>query len=124
RMARENPDPDGDAWGEARALVALTSVVSPSGKEEESLQLGRRALELGREMRDPFTVAVALENVGNSLRRLMRLDEAQPLMDESVQIFRELDARWELASTLGDRGERSEERRVGKEWRSWWTSGV
>jgi len=35
----------------------------------------------------------------------MRLDEAQPMMDESVQIFRELDARWELASTLGDRGE-------------------
>ena len=105
QIARENPDPGGDAWGEARALVALTSVVSPSGNEEESLQLGRRALELGREMRDPFTVAVALENVGNSLRRLMRLDEAQPMMDESVQLFRELDARWELASTLGDRGE-------------------
>ena len=45
RMARENPDPDGDAWGEARALVALTSVVSPSGNEEEALQMGRRELE-------------------------------------------------------------------------------
>jgi class 3 adenylate cyclase/tetratricopeptide (TPR) repeat protein len=104
-ISRDNRDPDGDAWGEARALVALTSVISPIGNEEEALQLGRRALELGREMGDPFTVAVALENVGNSLRKMMRLDEALPLLDESVRIFRELDARWELASTLGDRGE-------------------
>ena len=105
QIARENPDPDGDAWAEARALVGLTSVTSPVGSEDEALELGRRALQLGREMGDPFTVAVGLENVGNSLRRMMRLDEAQPLLDESVRIFRELDARWELASTLGDRGE-------------------
>src|SRR5439155_8975360 len=105
QIAKDNPDHEGDAWAEARALVALTSVTSPIGNEEDALQLGRRALELGREMDDPFTVAVGLENVGNSLRRLMRLDEALPLFEESVRIFRELDARWELASTLGDRGE-------------------
>ncbi|TMK86672.1 MAG: tetratricopeptide repeat protein [Actinobacteria bacterium] len=104
-IARSNPDPDGDLWAEARALVALTAIISPTGTEEEALKLGQQALEIGRRMGDPFTTAVAQEYVGNSLRRLMRLDEALPLLEESVRTFRELDARWELASTLGDRGQ-------------------
>src|SRR5207244_680776 len=68
------------------------------------LDLGQQALELGRAIDDPFTMAVAQENMGNSLRRLMRLDEALALLDQAVPTFRDLGARWELASTLGDRG--------------------
>jgi tetratricopeptide (TPR) repeat protein len=101
-IARANPE--GDRWAEARALVSLTSSISPHGNEEECLPLGLEALELGRKMDDPFTVAVAQENVGNSLRRMMRLDEALSSLEEAVAIFRDLGARWELASALGDRG--------------------
>jgi class 3 adenylate cyclase/tetratricopeptide (TPR) repeat protein len=101
-IARSNPD--GDPLGEARALTALTSVISPVGDEAECLALGQRALVIGRETNDQFTVAVAQENVGNSLRRMWRLDEALLALEESVRIFRELGARWELASALGDRG--------------------
>jgi tetratricopeptide (TPR) repeat protein len=101
-IARSNPDKD--PWGEARALTALTSCISPIGDEMECLALGQRALVIGRETKDPFTVAVAQENVGNSLRRMWRLDEAYAALDEAVRIFRELGARWELASALGDRG--------------------
>jgi class 3 adenylate cyclase/tetratricopeptide (TPR) repeat protein len=102
-VARSNPERD--EWAEARALVSLTSIVSAEGTVQECLDLGQQALELGRSIDDPFTIAVAQENVGNSLRRLMRLDEAMAVLDPAVQTFRDLDARWELASTIGDRGQ-------------------
>ena len=102
-IARANPEKD--TWAEARALVSLTSVTSPVGSEEECLALGSQALALGREMDDPFTIAVAQESVGNTLRRMLRLEEALPPIEEAIRIFREIGARWELASALGDRGE-------------------
>lgn len=103
RIARQNAE--GDQWAEARALVSLTSVISPQGDEEECLELGRRGLELGLAMDDPFTIAVADEAVGNSLRRMMRLEEALPYLDEAVRTFRDLDARWELAAAVSDRSD-------------------
>ena len=103
QIARQNRE--GDRWAEARALVSLTSVISPEGDEEECLELGLRGLRLGRAMDDPFTIAVADEAVGNSLRRMMRLDEAEPYMNEAVRTFRDLGARWELASALSDRAD-------------------
>jgi class 3 adenylate cyclase/tetratricopeptide (TPR) repeat protein len=101
-IARSNPE--GDRWAEARALVSLSSAISPVGNEEECLPLVQEALELGRKMDDQFTIAVAQESVGNSLRRMMRLEEALLCLEEAVGIFRDLGARWELASALGDRG--------------------
>ncbi len=104
KIAVDSDHPEGDSWAEARALVSLTSVISYVGDESECLELGQEALALGRKMDDPFTIAVAQENVGNSFRRMMRLEEALPCLDEAVRIFQELGARWELASALGDRG--------------------
>jgi tetratricopeptide (TPR) repeat protein len=101
-VARRNPYRD--RWAEARALTSLTSVISPVGDEQECLELGQQALEIGRKMGDRFTVGVAQEIVGNSLRRMMRLEEALPCAEESVEVFRDLGARWEVASALGDRG--------------------
>ncbi|MGH2556126.1 MAG: ATP-binding protein [Actinomycetota bacterium] len=103
RIARENPE--GDQWAEARALVSLSSILTPQADEEECLNLGLRGLELGRAMDDPFTIAVADEAVGNSLRRMMRLDEALPYLDEAVRTFRDLGARWELAAAVSDRSD-------------------
>ena len=100
-VARKNPDVD--LWAEARALTSLTSAISPVGDEAECLEMGRQALALGRKMGDPFTIAVAQENVGNSLRRMWELDEALSSLEESVRIFRDIGARWELASAIGDR---------------------
>jgi class 3 adenylate cyclase/tetratricopeptide (TPR) repeat protein len=103
QIARENPE--GDRWAEARALVALTSVISPVGDEEEALALARQALDIGRQMNDLFTTGVAQEYVGNSLRRMLRVPESRESLDEAVTTFRDLGARWELASALGDRGD-------------------
>jgi class 3 adenylate cyclase/tetratricopeptide (TPR) repeat protein len=97
-------NPEGDAWAEARALVGLSSITSPVGDEEDSLDLARRALDIGRRSGDAFTTAVAQETVANSLRRMWRLDDALEHADAAIRTFRELGARWELASALGDRG--------------------
>jgi len=101
-VARGNPE--GDPWAEARALSTLATIASSDSSQEESLRLGEEALDIGERMGDPFTVAVAKENVANWLRRLWRLEEAKRVSDESVETFRELDARWELASGLITRG--------------------
>ena len=100
--ARSNPSRD--AWGVARALVGVSAVTSPVGDEEDVLALAREAVEIGRESGDAFTTAVARETAANSLRRMMRLEEALDHASASIRTFRELDARWELASALGDRG--------------------
>jgi class 3 adenylate cyclase/tetratricopeptide (TPR) repeat protein len=102
-IARGSGTPD--PWAEGRALVGLASVISPVGDEEEALALALEALEVGRQSGQPFTTAVARETVARSLRRMLRLDEATEHADTAIRTFRELDARWELASALGDRGE-------------------
>jgi class 3 adenylate cyclase/tetratricopeptide (TPR) repeat protein len=101
-IARENPE--GDRWAEARALTSLASLGSPDGVPASSLELADRALTLGREMGDPFTVATAQERRSSSFRAMWRLDDAMAASDEAVRIYRDLGARWELASALGDRG--------------------
>jgi tetratricopeptide (TPR) repeat protein len=49
-------------------------------------------------------VATAQERRSNSLRAMWRLDEALECSNEAVTVYRDLGARWELASALGDRG--------------------
>jgi tetratricopeptide (TPR) repeat protein len=101
-IARSNPE--GDRWAEARALTSLVSVKSASAPEVECLELAREAYELGRAMRDPFTTAVAQQSIGGSYRRMLQLDEAFQHLDRATRTFHDLGARWEEASSLGDRG--------------------
>ncbi len=95
---------DEDVWVEARALVGLASVESPGGDEEEALALGLEALALAEKANQAFTAAVAHQYASASLRRMLRLDEALVHAEQAVETMRELGARWELASALGDRG--------------------
>ncbi|HJV04116.1 MAG TPA: tetratricopeptide repeat protein, partial [Actinomycetota bacterium] len=101
-IARNNPD--GDRWAEARALTSLASLAGSWERPQKALEIADRALALGREMRDPFTIAVAQERRASSFRALWRLDDALRSSEEAVRIYRDLGARWELASALGDRG--------------------
>jgi class 3 adenylate cyclase/tetratricopeptide (TPR) repeat protein len=93
-----------DAWAESRALVGLANVISPVGDEADALEVALEALTVAEEGAQAFTAAVAHETVAASLRRMLRLDEALAHADSAVAILRELGARWELASALGDRG--------------------
>jgi class 3 adenylate cyclase/tetratricopeptide (TPR) repeat protein len=96
--------PGGDPWAEARALTTLATIVSEIGDERETLDLASRALAIAEGTGDAFSIAVARESVGNSLRRLARFEDAEPHLDRAVAAFRELGARWELASALTSRG--------------------
>jgi tetratricopeptide (TPR) repeat protein len=49
-------------------------------------------------------VATAQERRSNSFRTGWRLEDALACSNEAVRIYRDLGARWELASALGDRG--------------------
>jgi predicted ATPase len=101
-VARGNPE--GDRWAEARALTFLASMRSGVVDEAEVVEIGEEALAVGRDLGDPFTIAVALERLGTSLRRMGRYEEAFSAVDEAVRIFEDLGARWEHASVLGERG--------------------
>jgi class 3 adenylate cyclase/tetratricopeptide (TPR) repeat protein len=93
-----------DAWAEVRALVGLASVASPQEKEEDARLLGVEALAIAERAGQPFSAGVAHQLVAASCRRSLRLEQALAHADASIRIFRELGARWELASSLGDRG--------------------
>ncbi len=102
RTARANPD--GDPWSEARALVALSMLEGDEGDEQDGFALASEALAIAETAGHRFSIAVAREAVGGSLRRMMRLAEAEAHIDAAAAAFRELGARWELASALTSRG--------------------
>ncbi|MEX2420878.1 MAG: tetratricopeptide repeat protein, partial [Actinomycetota bacterium] len=102
QIARANPGRD--PWAEARALVALAMYESEVGGEEVAFGLASEALAIAEAARDRFSIAVARESVGGTLRRMMRLEEADIHLTGAVDGFRELGARWELASALTSRG--------------------
>jgi class 3 adenylate cyclase/tetratricopeptide (TPR) repeat protein len=101
-VIRAGPRPD--AWAEVRSLVGLASVTSPRGDETDALALGLEALAIAEASGQPFSAAIAHQVVAASSRRLLRLEDAIDHADAAVRILRELGARWELASVLGDRG--------------------
>jgi class 3 adenylate cyclase/tetratricopeptide (TPR) repeat protein len=100
-IARANPEEDG--FAEARALTFLAAMRSGKTDEAEVLEIGQEALDVARKLGDPFSIAVAQERVGTSLRRMGNYKEAFGVIDEAVRTLDDLDARWELASVIGER---------------------
>src|SRR4029079_12201711 len=93
-----------DAWAEVRALVGLAGVTSPRGNELDVLAIANEALKIAETSGQQFSAAIAHQLVASSSLRLLLLDDALEHADTAVRILRELGARWELASVLGDRG--------------------
>ena len=103
-LAVTRANPESDTWAEARAFAMLAVIASETGDEEASLILASQGLAIAESAGDRFSIGVAHESVGSALRRLLRLEEAQPHLDAAILAFRELGARWELASALTSRG--------------------
>ena len=101
-IARANPQRD--PWAESRALVALAMLESETGDEEVAFGIASEALAIAEAARDRFSIAVARESVGGTLRRMLRVEEAEVHLRAAVDGFRELGARWELASALTSLG--------------------
>ena len=96
--------PQRDAWAESRALAGRAAVLSHRGTEEEALRVAQDALAVAEDAGQAFTAASAHQAVAGSLRRMLQLDAAMEHADAAVRTLRELGARWELASALGERG--------------------
>jgi tetratricopeptide (TPR) repeat protein len=103
-LSATRSNPEADPWAEARALGTLATLESEVGDEERGFSLASEALAIAEASGDRFSVGVARQGVGDALRRLWRLEEAEPHLDGAVEAMRELGARWELASTLTSRG--------------------
>ena len=67
-------------------------------------RLAAEALAIAETSGDRFSIAVAHEAVGGTMRHMMRLADAESHLDAAVDAFRALGARWELASALTSRG--------------------
>jgi tetratricopeptide (TPR) repeat protein len=94
-----------DPLAEVRALLGLGSVISIDGDERDALAMAQEALAIGAAAGQEFLVATAEEKVAASLRRMLRLDEALEHVERAVAAHRDLGARWEYASALGERAE-------------------
>ena len=101
--ARANPD--GDPWGEARALTFVANTIASREPVSVYRPMLEEAMAIGRKINDPFTVAVAQEHYATALAAGGDLDGAIEVSLASVAGFRELGAQWETASALGDAGE-------------------
>jgi tetratricopeptide (TPR) repeat protein len=102
-VARGTDEPD--PLSEVRALLGLASVLSIDDDERQALVCAEEALAIGRAAGQEFSVATAEEKVAASLRRMLRLDEALVHAERAVLGHRELGARWEYASALGEHAE-------------------
>ncbi len=95
----------GDAWAESRSLVGIANVISPVGDEEEALRVGHRGARRGGGRRPGVHGGRrATRPSRHRSAASLRLDEALEHADAAIRTFRELGARWELASALGNRG--------------------
>ncbi|MEX0984600.1 MAG: AAA family ATPase [Actinomycetota bacterium] len=103
-LATARGDDHRDPWSETRALTGLAAVTSQRGSEQDALAMAEEALGIAEDAEQGFSAATAHQVVAGSLRRLLRLDAAQAHADAAVEALRELGARWELASALGERG--------------------
>jgi class 3 adenylate cyclase/tetratricopeptide (TPR) repeat protein len=97
-------DDRADPWAEVRSLVGIASIWSLRASEEDALAMEREALSIAEASGHPFTTAISHVAVSASLRRLLRLEDSLEHADAAVRTLRELGARWELASALGERG--------------------
>ena len=62
------------------------------------------SLAIAERAGQPFSAGIAHQLLAASCRRSLRLEQGTAHADAAIRIFRELGARWELASSLGDRG--------------------
>jgi len=92
-----------DRWGvrEARALAGMGEAHYWLGEYRASTDKCRRAVELGTELDDPFTLALALRFLGDiAINVEADFDQAEELLDRSLQAAERMGEPWAIARTL------------------------
>jgi class 3 adenylate cyclase/tetratricopeptide (TPR) repeat protein len=99
----------GDRWVQARTLTALSVARAEVDDLDAEAAYVERALAVARDLGDQFSIAVAMVQMGRSLRARKRQTEAIPFFTEAAAMFEESGVRWELADALYARGSAYEE---------------
>ena len=90
-------------WGvrEARALAGIGEARYWLGEYPAATDVLDRAVELGRKVDDPFTLALALRFLGDiAINVEADVDKAEALLDESLAAAESYDEPWAIARTL------------------------
>ena len=92
-----------ERWGvrEARALAGIGEARYWLGEYPAATEVLGRAVELGREVDDPFTLSLALRFLGDiAINVEADLDKAEKLLDESLAAAEAMDEPWACTRTL------------------------
>src|SRR5207342_1997507 len=92
-----------ERWGvrEARALAGIGEARYWLGEYPAATEVLGRAVELGREVDDPFTLSLALRFLGDiAINVEADLDKAEKLLDESLAAAEAIDEPWACTRTL------------------------
>ena len=80
----------GDRQGEAASLSGLGEALYLAGEYDLSLEAAEEALEIAKGIEARWWIAFQKRSVADTLIALDRADEAVPLMEDAVRIYREL----------------------------------
>lgn len=94
----------GDLYHLGRALIMQAGTAIALGKYETVHLLLEEALELARQARDIYRIALILNFLGDLARCEQNFVDAKSNYESSIEIFRELDAKRDLASALQNVG--------------------
>lgn len=84
----------------AKALIQAVTVIVPEDPDR-ALEIAELARELSQAVEDEHLTALALHAMGYTSNLMFLSDEAKPLLEESIAIFRSLGDRWGEALVLG-----------------------
>src|SRR5690606_21780470 len=77
----------GDRNYQFESLLALGRTMIAAERPVDALPLLEQALQLARELEQPYDVASAAESIGDSLHQLGRDDEARKRWSEAIETF-------------------------------------
>ncbi|WP_410792325.1 tetratricopeptide repeat protein [Kribbella sp. C-35] len=92
----------GDQVPEAMALGNLAAALRATRQFEQSISVGRQAIEIAHEAGEEHTEGIALNNLGLALRSLRRFDEAVVAHDQAVARLRDTPDRRSTAMALSN----------------------
>ncbi len=102
--ARDLASEHGDRWAHVRALTSLSINRAQMDDDSGAKRFIEEAAGVAEEMDDQFSLAVIATQRGRLLEDNGEFEASIRELDEAIEIFGDLGARWELADALAERG--------------------
>lgn len=108
-LALQSARLSGQFWGQAQALQQLSVACWRAGDSQQAMELGRRSLQLWRELGDPHGEADARSALGLAAKRLGLFTEARLQYTRALARYQELDDQRGCANALDNLGHLDEQ---------------